>query len=270
MASKSLTGEEYTVFRGIEGKVTATPAKVPELGANEVLIRITHSGVCFTDYEYFRLGAPLAMGHEGAGVVEAVGSAVTTLKVGDRAGGGFHKDSCGHCDYCLTGRDIYCYQRTEYGEGDFNNGTFGKYFIGKEGYVHKIPEGLSSADAAPLQCAGATTYSAIVDTTKPRDRVGVIGIGGLGHLAIQFAAKLGHDVVVFSSSKEKEAEARAFGASEFVLTSEPDKVSAPVQVLIIAGSAYPDWSKFLDKSVVARYGTIVPLSAPTHGPISLP
>jgi D-arabinose 1-dehydrogenase-like Zn-dependent alcohol dehydrogenase len=270
MASQTLTGKEYNVFRGIEGKVTATPTTIPELRPNEVLIRITHSGICYTDYEYYSNGAPLAMGHEGAGVVEAVGSEVKTLKVGDRAGGGFHKNSCGHCDYCLTGRDIYCYERTVYGEGDFSNGTFGKYFIGKEGYVHKTPEGLTDAEAAPLQCAGATTYSAVVDTTKPRDRVGVVGIGGLGHLAIQFAAKLGHDVVVFSSSKDKEEEARGFGASEFILMSEPDKVSAPVNVLIVAGSRYPDWSKFLTKEVLARYGTIVPLSAPTHGPMSLP
>jgi D-arabinose 1-dehydrogenase-like Zn-dependent alcohol dehydrogenase len=208
-----------------------------------VLIRVTHSGVCYTDYEFYRLGAPLALGHEGVGVVEAVGPAVTTLVPGDRAGGGFHKDSCGACDYCLTGRDILCYDRVVFGEGDYDNGTFGTYFVGKEGYVHKIPEGLASEDAAPLQCAGATVYAALADNIKPRDRVGVIGIGGLGHLAIQYAAKMGSEVVVFSTSKDKEAEARSFGAAEFVLLDEPETISAPVQVLLITGSKYPDWDK---------------------------
>ncbi|OIW33956.1 GroES-like protein [Coniochaeta ligniaria NRRL 30616] len=266
----SLTGKSYPVYRGLEGKLTTTPATIPALGPNDVLIRITHSGVCYSDYEYFSHGAPLALGHEGVGIVEAVGDKVTTLKPGDRTGGGFHRDSCGHCNYCLTGRDILCYDRVAFGEGDYNNGTFGSYFVGKEGYVHKIPDAMSSEDAAPLQCAGATVYSALVNNVKPRDRVGVVGVGGLGHLAIQFAAKLGNEVVVFSTTKDKEAEARGFGASEFVLIDEPEKVSAPVQVLLVTGSNYPDWNKFAQNNVLARDGIIMPFAAPTHGPLSFP
>jgi len=242
MAS-AFEGKEYTVYRGINGQITATPAKIPALGPHDVLIKITHTGVCFTDREFFRLGAPLALGHEGVGEVVAVGSGVTSLKVGDRAGGGFHKGSCGHCKYCLSGQDIYCYERVVFGEGDYNNGTFGDYYVGRETYVHKIPDGMSSEDAAPLQCAGATVYSALISTVKNTDRVGVIGIGGLGHLAIQFAAKLGTEVVVFSSSKDKEAEAREFGASEFVLTNEAIELKAPIDVLIVSGNGYPDWDK---------------------------
>lgn len=241
----SLTGKSYPVIRGLDGKLASTPVTIPALGPHDVLIRITHSGVCYSDYEYFHHGAPLALGHEGVGVVEAVGEAVTSLAPGDRAGGGFHRDSCGHCDYCLTGRDILCHDRVEFGEGDYDNGTFGSYFVGKEGYVHKIPDGLASEHAAPLQCAGATVYSALAGTVKARDRVGIVGIGGLGHLAIQFAAKMGAEVVVFSTSRDKEAEAKGFGASEFVLLDEPDKVSKPVQVLVIAGSHYPDWEKYV-------------------------
>ena len=195
---------------------------------------------------------------------------MTTLKVGDRAGGGFHNDSCGNCRYCLSGQDIYCPQRVIFGAGGYNNGTFGTYFIGKEGFVHKIPDSMSSEDAAPLQCAGATVYSALTETVKPRDRVGIIGIGGLGHLAIQFAAKMGAEVVVFSTSKSKEKEALGFGASEFVLLSEPETIKAPVDVLILTGSKYPDWDKVLVSKVLARRGTVVPLAAPTHGPLSLP
>lgn len=241
----SLTARLYPVIRGLGGKLTSTPTTIPPLGPKDILIRTTHSGVCYTDYEYFTHGAPLALGHEGVGIVEAVGSEVTTVRPGDRAGGGFHRDSCGTCHYCLTDRDILCYDRVEFGEGDYDNGTFGEFFVGKEGYVHKIPDALASEHAAPLQCAGATVYSALVKNAKPGDRVGVVGVGGLGHLAVQFAAKMGNEVVVFSTTKDKEVEARGFGASEFVLLHEPEKVSAPVQVLLVTGANYPDWSKYV-------------------------
>jgi D-arabinose 1-dehydrogenase-like Zn-dependent alcohol dehydrogenase len=143
----------------------------------------------------------------------------------------------------MTGNDIWCYERTIFGESDYNNGTFGEYYIGKETYLHRIPDEMPSEEAAPLMCAGATTYNALVDTLKPGDRVGVVGIGGLGHLAIQFAAKLGAEVVVWSTTSTKEKEARDFGASEFYLLSELDKIAKPVDILVIAGSKYPDWSK---------------------------
>jgi len=86
-------------------------------------------------------------------------------------------------------------------------------------------------------------YSALIGSAKPGDRIGIIGIGGLGHLAIQFSAKMGYETVVFSTSADKEAEARAFGASEFYLLSEPEKVTKPINVLIVTGSRYPDWAK---------------------------
>jgi D-arabinose 1-dehydrogenase-like Zn-dependent alcohol dehydrogenase len=118
-----------------------------------------------------------------------------------------------------------------------------EYYIGVETYIHKIPDNLASEHAAPLQCAGATTYNAISSVVKPGERVGIIGIGGLGHLAIQFAKKLGTEVVVFSTSKSKEDEARQLGASEFYLLDELDRVRTPVHTLVVAGSKYPDWNK---------------------------
>jgi D-arabinose 1-dehydrogenase-like Zn-dependent alcohol dehydrogenase len=229
------------VYRGIEGVAKKVPAQIPEPGPKDILVKITHSGLCGTDTAYLPYG--IALGHEGVGIVEKVGEAVTQFKVGDRAGGGYLRDACGHCKYCLTGNDIWCYERTVFGEKDYNNGTFGDYYIGKETFLHRIPDELSSEDAAPLMCAGATTYSALVDVCKPGDRVGIIGIGGLGHLAIQFAAKLGAEVVVWSTTSAKEKEAREFGASEFYLLSELEKIVKPVDILVIAGSKYPDWSK---------------------------
>jgi D-arabinose 1-dehydrogenase-like Zn-dependent alcohol dehydrogenase len=241
--SASFTGTQYEVFRGVEGKITGTTVAIPELGPHDVLIRITHTGVCHSDLGFFKGGAPIALGHEGVGEVVAIGSGVKQFKIGDRAGGGFHRDSCGHCKYCLTGNDIFCNERVILGEGDYDNGTFGQYYIGKETYVHRIPDNIPSDEAAPLQCAGATTYSALINNIKPTQRVGIMGIGGLGHLAIQFASKMGAEVVVFSTTKSKEAEAREFGANEFVLLNELDKLKAPVDVLVLTASKYPDWDK---------------------------
>jgi D-arabinose 1-dehydrogenase-like Zn-dependent alcohol dehydrogenase len=237
----SNTATEYQVFRGADGAVKKSTSPLPSLGPKDILVRITHSGVCASDLAYVPYG--IALGHEGVGIVEAIGSEVVQFKVGDRAGGGYHRDSCGHCTYCLSGQDIWCYERSIYGEKDYNNGTFGEYYIGVETYLHKIPDGLASEHAAPLQCAGATTYNALVSVVKPGERVGIVGIGGLGHLAIQFARKLGTEVVVFSTTKSKEDEARKLGASEFYLLDELEKIQEPVTTLVIAGNRYPDWSK---------------------------
>jgi D-arabinose 1-dehydrogenase-like Zn-dependent alcohol dehydrogenase len=244
MASVNFIGKQYKFYRQNNGVTGAFDAKIRELGPYDILLRITHTGVCHSDVVTCRNGLPAALGHEGVGVVEAVGSLVTQLKVGDRAGGGFQKNSCGHCKYCLSGRDILCYERVIFGEGDWDNGTFGEYYVGKEGFLHRIPDALPSEYAAPLQCAGATVYAALKATVTSGKRVGIMGIGGLGHLAIQYAAKMGAEVVVYSTTADKEAEAKGFGASEFYLLNEMlEKQTAPVDVLVITGTKYPDWDK---------------------------
>ncbi len=136
-----------------------------------------------------------------------------------------------------------CLKRAIFGLEDQDHGTFGDYYVGKESWVFRVPEGMAPEHAAPMQCAGAAVYAALAETAKPTDRVGVFGIGGLGHLAIQFAAKMGSEVVVFSTTANKEAEARRFGATEFVLIDAPEKLSKPVNVLLICGAKQPDWSK---------------------------
>lgn len=161
-------------------------------------------------------------------------------------------------------------------------GAITDYFIGQETFTYKIPDTIASEHAAPLQCAGATVYVALASVIKPRQRVGIVGIGGLGHLAIQFAAKLGAEVVVFTTSSSKDKEAREFGASEVIPTNSPEELSRPIDVLIVAGSSTPDWKeydwpgpqhvtppanciiRFCRKDVLARGGTIVPLSAPAE------
>lgn len=244
MSESGLIGKSYMGYRVKDGGIASFEAKIPTLGPRDVLVRITHSGVCASDAVYLMLGAPIALGHEGVGIVEAVGPSVTQFEVGDRAGGGFLRDACGNCKYCLSGKDIYCYNRVIPAEGDFDNGTFSRYYVGKESFLHKIPDGISSEEAAPLQCAGVTVYSALKDTIKSGQRVGIFGIGGLGHLAIQYASKMGAEVVVYSSSAKKEKEARQWGASEFHLVSTMfETATAPVEVLVITGSAYPDFDK---------------------------
>jgi len=254
-----MASKQNDILRAVDGKVQQLAAEIPILKPNEVLLRITHSGLCHSDVFYISSG--MALGHEGVGVVEKVGEAVTTLKVGDRAGGGYLRNSCGTCKYCLSGREIWCYNRDIYGETSFTTGTFTKYYVGRETFLHKIPQNMSSSAAAPLQCAGATVYSALVDVAKPGERVGILGIGGLGHLAIQFAAKLGAEVAVFSTTASKEAEAKEFGAKEFYVISKEMKIEKPIDVLVVAGSRRPDFSVFMEKEILARAGTVVILSA---------
>ncbi|CAM1508841.1 Fc.00g025800.m01.CDS01 [Cosmosporella sp. VM-42] len=271
MSATTLIGKEFTGYRPNGGVPEPSTTKIPELGPHDILIRLTHSGVCHSDVVFTNMSVPIALGHEGVGIVEAVGDLVTQFKIGDRAGGGFQRDACGHCKYCLSGKDIHCYERVIFGEGDFDNGTFGNYYVGKETFLHKIPEGLSSEHAAPLQCAGATVYAALKATVTSEKRVGIFGIGGLGHLAIQYATKMGAEVVVYSTTANKETEARGFGAKEFHLISEMfEDVIAPIDVLVVAGTKYPDWDKVMVKEFLARDGIVVPLAAPVHGPLTLP
>ncbi|KAH8602136.1 putative NADP-dependent alcohol dehydrogenase C 2 [Bisporella sp. PMI_857] len=249
------------VFRGVEGSVKKVPLELPaELGPKEVLIRITHASLCGTDLHVIPHGA--ALGHEGVGIVEKIGSTVTQFKIGDRAGAGYDRTSGAMSGMFMEKLDLVLAHL------EITVRALIMY-IGVESFLHKIPDSLSSEDAAPLQCAGATVYSAIVSSTRPGDRVAILGIGGLGHLAIQFSAKLGFDTIVFSSTADKKDEAISLGANEFYLLNETEKLTKPINVLLVAGTRYPDWAKFLNKNVLARTATIVPLAAP-YGNIELP
>lgn len=127
--------------------------------------------------------ADMVLGHEGVGLISHVGSAVRDFKVGDRVGWGYNHNSCHNCSACTSGRDTFCDERQMYGVADLDMGGFSDVAVLNHLFVHRIPEGLSLSDAAPLQCGGATVFGAIFDSgVKSWDRVGVVGIGGLGHL----------------------------------------------------------------------------------------
>lgn len=258
----------FTVFKGQDnGQPKKTTTSQPDqLVRDKVLVRVTASGLCGTDLHYRT--RDMVLGHEGCGVVEDVGPDCKHLKKGDRVGWGFSTDSCGYCDECLEGYEQFCVDRGIYGQANFDQGSFASHAIWREGFLHRTPDGLSDAEAAPLQCGGATTFAALYDA-QHGETVGVVGMGGLGHLAIQFAAKLGCRVVVLSGTDRKKEEALRLGATDFVATKgvKDLKVSRPLQRLLVTTSAQPDWDAILP--VMAPRSTIYPLSV-SSGHLEVP
>ncbi|KAJ6447939.1 chaperonin 10-like protein [Mycena sanguinolenta] len=246
---------EFTVFKGsandgiVESKTRHDGPK-----GNEVLVKISHSGVCGTDEHYKH--ADMVLGHEGVGVVQQVGDQVTQFKVGDIVGWGWVHKTCGTCEQCLLGQDQYCPSREEYGSHNHHQGSFGSHAIWDASFLFKVPEGIAPEHAAPLMCGGATVFEVIESyNIRPTQRVGVVGVGGLGHLAIQFLAKMGASVVVFSSTDSKREEAMGFGATEFCATKGVERFDmAPLDHLIVTTSFLPDWKPFL--RVMKPKGTI--------------
>ena len=213
-------------------------------------------------------GADMVLGHEGVGIVEAVGPACHSLKRGDHVGWGYEVDCCGHCIECLQGTETFCPDRAMYGVSNLDQGSFATHAIWRESFLYPIPKGLSDIDAAPLQCGGATTFNAL-QGIQPSDTVGVMGVGGLGHLAIQFAAKMGCHVVVLSGSERKKAEALQLGAHEFIATKDAKKleVSSPINRLLVTAAVPPDWELILP--IMAPRSAIYPLSV-SDGNLEIP
>ncbi|KAF9223680.1 hypothetical protein BS17DRAFT_817325 [Gyrodon lividus] len=255
-----MSGLDFTVYKGSEeGKVVKSQSHRGNLKPDEVLLKITHAGLCGTDQHFKSID--MVLGHEGVGIVQQVGANVLAFKVGDRAGWGYLHDACLHCDQCLSGNEIHCSERAMYGVDDKDQGAFASHAIWKASFLFHIPDAIPSEEAAPLMCAGATVFNALyLGNVHPTDRVGVLGIGGLGHLAIQFASKMGCEVVVFSGTDSKKEEAKKLGASEFYATKglQTLDIGRPVDHLLVTTSSQPDWNLFLP--VVARRGTIFPLS----------
>lgn len=255
---------EFTVFKGSkDGTIVQGKTERPDLKRDDVLIRITHSGVCFTDVHY--RNNDMVLGHEGTGVVEATGPDAHILKKGDRVGWGYEHDCCGHCRQCLTGWETLCRERKMYAFADLDQGSFGTHAVWREAFLFKIPDNMSNEDAGPLMCGGSTVFNAFtVAQVRPTARVGIVGVGGLGHLAIQFAAKMGCQVVVFSGTDSKKEEALKLGAKEFYATKGVKhlKLDQPIDNLIVTTSSQPDWEMYL--SVMAPNGVISPLSVDSN------
>ncbi|KAH8651153.1 chaperonin 10-like protein [Xylariales sp. PMI_506] len=251
----------FTVFKGSKDGVPkkSTTTKPDELKGDSVLVKVTMSGLCGTDLHYKMVD--MVLGHEGVGIVEGTGPACTSLKKGDRVGWGYEHDSCGHCEQCLQGTETYCPERAMYADADLDQGSFASHAVWREAFLFKIPEELSDEAAAPLQCGGATVWNALrAYDSQPTETVGIMGVGGLGHLAVQFAAKMGCRVVVLSGSDSKKEEALALGAHEFVATKGKKELSVkrPLNRLLVTTSAQPDWEQIMP--ILAPGATIHPLS----------
>jgi uncharacterized zinc-type alcohol dehydrogenase-like protein len=208
-----------------------------ELGAQDVLIDILYCGVCHSDIhqarnEWGNSIFPMVPGHEIVGRVSAVGSGVTRFKAGDLAGVGCFVDSCRVCGSCRAGVEQYCeghlvstYNGTEKDEQTPTYGGYSKQIVMDENYTLKIPENLPLEGVAPLLCAGITTYSPLHRfKVGAGQQVGVVGLGGLGHMGVKLAVAMGAEVTVFSTSQAKEADARRLGAHHFVVTKDPQNL----------------------------------------------
>ncbi|WP_025618730.1 alcohol dehydrogenase catalytic domain-containing protein [Salinispora cortesiana] len=222
----------------------------PQPGPGEVLIRVRASGVCHNDiwltngvYPFPRI-VPMITGHEPAGEVVAVGTNVTNRAVGDRVGATWVQAGCGACDYCarklpVTGQTaMHC--AVPVLTGMTAQGGHAEFVAVRAESTVPIPDGVSYQQAAPMLCAGYTALSALhAAEPRPGDRVAVLGIGGLGHLAIQFARALGHEVVAITRSPDKHATARALGASVVVRDGGELRAAGGADVVLVTGMSYP-------------------------------
>ncbi|MCZ2825709.1 MULTISPECIES: NAD(P)-dependent alcohol dehydrogenase [unclassified Modestobacter] len=252
-----------------------------ELRPDDVAVRVTHVGVCHSDLHAvgsLAAGAPpLVPGHEFTGEVTAVGAEVTRFRVGDPVAVGNIVDSCGRCDNCLAHREPYCreFPATTYGGRDLHDGspTQGAYsteYVVRDAFVYALPAGLDPAAVAPLMCAGVTTWSPLNRAgVGPGTQVGVVGLGGLGHLAVKFAVALGARVTVFTTSAAKADAARALGAHDVVLSTDAaamDAVAGRLDFVLDTASAAHDLAPYL--GALRLDGTLCVLGLPEQYVVS--
>ncbi len=245
-------------------------------GPHDVVIDIEYCGICHTDLhlvrnEWTHSRYPIVPGHEIVGRVSAVGSEVRAWKPGERAGVGCFVDSCRTCESCCDGEEQFClegmvttYNGLERGTQKPTYGGYSKRIVVDEHYVLRIPESLDAAQAAPLLCAGITTYSPLKRFgAAPGRRVAILGLGGLGHMAVKFARALGAEVTVLSHSGRKREDALRMGAHEFVVTEDPKtlaKHAARFDLVLDSVSAPHPYGPYLD--LLRRDGTMAIVGLP--------
>jgi len=261
----------------------ATTIERRELGPKDILIEIKYAGICHSDIhtarqEWGEIQYPIVPGHEIAGIVAEVGADATKHAVGDRVGVGCLVDSCGTCDNCQKGLEQYCLKGStgtyddvdKYGDGRQTQGGYSKYIVVTEKFAVKIPEGLTLENAAPLLCAGITTYSPLRHwNTGPGKKVAIIGLGGLGHMAVKIAHAMGAEVTVLSRSLSKKEDGLKLGADHYYATEDPEtfqNLKESFDLIINTVSAKIELDAFL--SLLAVDGTMVNVGAPPE-PLSL-
>ena len=258
-----------------------TTIKRRDLGPHDVLIEIKYTGICHSDIHTARgdwglVTYPLVTGHEIAGIVTQVGAEVTKHAVGDRVGVGCMVDSCGQCRYCQGGQEQFCVKGNigTYGatgtDGRPTQGGYSTHIVVTEDFVLHIPDGLDLDVAAPLLCAGITTYSPLNRWgAGPGKKVAVVGLGGLGHMGVKFAHAMGAEVTVLSQSLKKQEDGLRLGADHYYATSNPEtfeKLAGSFDLVLNTVSAAIDVDAYL--SLLAVDGALVNVGAPPE-PLSV-
>lgn len=269
-----------TQARGVQGAEAAVGAlsiERRELSPEDVLIDIKYCGICHSDIHFSRgdwgpVAYPAVPGHEIVGIVAQVGSAVRQYSLGDRVGVGCMVDSCRECEYCVRDLEQYCVKGNigTYGGVDkYGQQTLGGYsdkIVVPESFVVKIPDELDLKVAAPLLCAGITTYSPLRHwQAGPGKNVAIIGLGGLGHVGVQLAKAMGAKVTVLSQSLSKKDDGLRLGAAEYYATSDPatfEKLASKFDLILNTVSAAMDMSVYL--SLLRVDGALVNLGAPAE------
>ncbi|MFE6822233.1 NAD(P)-dependent alcohol dehydrogenase [Streptomyces sp. NPDC057690] len=272
------------------GATSTTEPLVPmtverrDVGPHDVLIEIEYCGICHSDIHFARgefgdIPNPLVPGHEIVGRVLEVGSAVTKHTVGDRVGVGCMADSCRECVNCLKGEEQYCLKghTLVFGsigrDGRITQGGYSTHIVVTEDFVLRIPDGLQPDAAAPLLCAGITTYSPLRHWgARPGKKVAVVGLGGLGHLAVKIAKAMGAEVTVLSQSLKKQEDGLRLGADHYYATSDPstfEDLVGSFDIVLNTISAKIDVDAYL--SLLALDGALINLGAPSEPlPVNVP
>ena len=263
--------------------LTKTTVTRRDVGPHDVAFDIHFAGVCHSDIHTVRaewggVEYPLVPGHEIAGLVTEVGAEVTKFKVGDRVGVGCFVDSCRECESCLAGEEQYCTGGGMVGtyngvgrDGQPTQGGYSGAIVVDEKYVLNIPDAISLDKAAPLLCAGITTYSPLHHwNAGPGKKVAVIGLGGLGHLAVKIAVAMGAEVTVLSQSLKKMEDGLRLGATDYRATSDSDtfkELKGRFDLILNTVSANLDLEQYL--KLLTLDGTLVELGMPEH-PMEVP
>jgi uncharacterized zinc-type alcohol dehydrogenase-like protein len=269
---------QVKAYAAIKAKDSLKPYSIERRnpGEHDIEIDIKFSGVCHSDIHQARAEwgggiFPMVPGHEIAGIVKSVGAKVTKYKVGDRVGVGCMIDSCRTCEPCKHELQQYCEAGSNYTynslEKDGKTPTYGGYstaIVVDEKFVLRIPDNIPLEKAAPLLCAGITTYSPLMHwNVKPGDKVAVVGLGGLGHMAVKLAAAIGAEVSVLSTSSSKEKDALAFGAKHFINVSDPavfKKYANYFSFILNTASGNTDLTQYL--TLLKLDGSMVLVGAP--------
>jgi propanol-preferring alcohol dehydrogenase len=254
------------VVRAFGAPLVIEERPIPTPGPGEVLVRVHACGVCHTDLHAadgdwpVKPTPPFIPGHEAAGVVAALGAGVTGLKEGDPVGVAWLHDACGHCEYCETGWETLCPSQHNSGYGV--DGGFADYVIASAAFVGRLPASPDFAALAPILCAGVTTYKGLKETeARPGEWVAISGIGGLGHVAVQYARAMGLHVVALDVHEEKLALARTLGADVAIDARAPDAVEQVIKAtgggahgVLVTAVSPPAFAQAL--SIARRRGTV--------------